>query len=201
MTAKNGHGKTKAGGNRARAARKGEGRPSAYHPSFAEWGAEMCKLGATDSDLARVFKVTTQTIYNWQVEHPEFLDAIMQGKDFFDDKIERSLAHRALGYTFNSEKVFQHQGEIVRAEVLEHIPPDVTAQIFWLKNRRKEQWNTPSEVSTQAFSLIEQLVRMATARMIDGQARESGDGRDHGDGSRMDPVAALLRAPGAAGNT
>jgi hypothetical protein len=39
-----------------------------------------------------------------------------------------------------SEKVFQFQGQIIRAETKEHVPPDTTAGIFWLKNRRPEAW-------------------------------------------------------------
>jgi hypothetical protein len=34
----------------------------------------------------------------------------------------------------------------VYASFVEHVPPDPTSMIFWLKNRRKEQWREKSEV-------------------------------------------------------
>jgi hypothetical protein len=56
-----------------------------------------------------------------------------------------SLYHKAVGYTFESEKIFQHQGEIIRAPVREHVAPDTTAAIFWLKNRRPADWRDKQE--------------------------------------------------------
>ena len=44
------------------------------------------------------------------------------------------------GYTHDAVKIFQHQGEPVRVPYREHVPPDTTAAIFWLKNRRPEEW-------------------------------------------------------------
>jgi CheY-like chemotaxis protein len=48
---------------------------------------------------------------------------------------------RAVGYSFNSEKIFCNKdGEVTRVPIVEHVPPDVTAQIFWLKNRKPTEW-------------------------------------------------------------
>lgn len=116
------------------------GRPTAYKPQYAEQAEKLCKLGATDIEIADFFAVTDRTIYRWQAEYPEFCQALKVGKETADDRVERSLYHRASGYTFDSEKVFQFQGAIVRAKTREHVPPDTTAAIFWLKNRRREDW-------------------------------------------------------------
>jgi hypothetical protein len=51
-----------------------------------------------------------------------------------DARVEQSLYQRAVGYSFKSEKVFCNKdGEVTRVPIVEHVPPDVTAQIFWLK--------------------------------------------------------------------
>lgn len=121
------------------------GRPSKYKPEFAKQAEHLCKLGATDYELAQFFKVSDRTIYRWQTEHDEFCQALKAGKAESDERVERSLYHKATGYTFTSEKVFQFQGEIVRAQVTEHVPPDATSMIFWLKNRRPEQWRDVKE--------------------------------------------------------
>lgn len=116
------------------------GRPSKYKDTFAKQAEKLCALGATDEDLADFFEVGIRTIANWKAQHEDFLHALKGGKDQADDRVERSLYQRAVGYSFDSEKVFNNKGEIVRAKTREHCPPDVTAQIFWLKNRRQTDW-------------------------------------------------------------
>lgn len=127
------------------------GRPSKYKPEFAGQAEKLCKLGATDIEVADFFGVSDRTIYRWQADHEEFCQALKAGKDECDDRVERSLYHKAVGYTFDSEKVFQHQGEIVRAPVKEHVPPSDTAAIFWLKNRRPDQWRDAKDVNIRKY--------------------------------------------------
>lgn len=116
------------------------GRPSPYKPEFAEQAAKLCELGATDYELAKFFNVCTRTVQRWRIEHEEFCRAVIAGKDAADERVERSLYNRAVGYTFESEKVFQFQGAIVRAATEEHVPPDPGAAMNWLKNRRADKW-------------------------------------------------------------
>jgi hypothetical protein len=116
------------------------GRPSSYKPEFAEQAAKLCALGATDIEVADFFGVSDRTIYRWQAQFPEFCQALKSGKEAPNDRVERSLYHRAVGYSFDSVKIFQHQGVIVEAPYREHVPPDTTAAIFWLKNRRPDLW-------------------------------------------------------------
>lgn len=123
------------------------GRPTDYKPEYVEQARKLCELGATDVELADFFDVSIRTIANWQAAHSEFLQALKAGKDVADNRVERSLYHKAVGYTFESEKIFQFQGEIVRTQTREHVPPSDTAMIFWLKNRRKDDWRDRQEVT------------------------------------------------------
>lgn len=115
-------------------------RPSEYDPRFVAIAAKMCALGGTDRDLAEALEVDERTVQRWRARHEEFAAACTAGKTHADDRVERSLYSRAVGYTFDSEKLFCHEGEVIRAPIIEHVPPDVTACIFWLKNRRPELW-------------------------------------------------------------
>jgi hypothetical protein len=127
---------------------KAPGRPPKYQAGFAAQAEKICKLGATNAELADFFEVSIRTIERWCVEHDEFSRAVKEGKEPADDRVERSLFQRAVGYSFDSEKVFQFQGEVIRAPVREHVPPDTTAAIFWLKNRRRDQWRDRTESVT-----------------------------------------------------
>lgn len=116
------------------------GRPTAYQTTFAGQAAKLCALGATDYELAVFFGVDTATIHRWKHVYDEFCDAVRCGKDQADERVARSLFNRAVGYSFESEKVFQFQGAIVRAPTVEHVPPDPSAAMNWLKNRRPDEW-------------------------------------------------------------
>lgn len=137
------------GTKRAKAAKaetkRGRGRPSAFRPEFIAQAKSLCELGATDFQIAKALQIDVATFYRWRNSFPEFCDALKTAKYVADEAVERSLYHRATGYTFEAEEVFQHQGKIIRAKVIKHIPPDTTAMIFWLKNRRPQQWRDRQE--------------------------------------------------------
>ncbi|HGM5043068.1 TPA: terminase [Stenotrophomonas maltophilia] len=121
------------------------GRPSKYKPELDEQAEKLCRLGATDKEIAAFFGVRESTLNNWKLKHPSFVESLKRGKDEVDGLVEQSLFRRAMGYSHQSEKVFQYQGAIVRAKTVEHYPPDTTACIFWLKNRQPDSWRDKRE--------------------------------------------------------
>jgi hypothetical protein len=130
------------------------GRPSLYKPEYAGLARKFCLLGATNDDLARSFDVATSTIGKWLAEEPKFSDAVKEGREEADANVARSLYRRALGYSHKAEKILavaQGNGAgstVERHEYTEHYPPDTTAAIFWLKNRRPDKWREKLEVAS-----------------------------------------------------
>lgn len=122
------------------------GAPTAYKPEFADQAAKLCALGATDMELADFFEVDTRTIYRWKHSHEAFCQAVIAGKDQADARVERALYNRAVGYSFQSEKIFNEKGTIIRAPVIEHVPPDTGAAFNWLKNRKPAEWRDKQQV-------------------------------------------------------
>lgn len=100
----------------------------------------MCELGATDADIIEALGVARSTFYKWRLENKAFSDALKVGKDPSDDRVEATLYQKAVGYTQQNVKIFQFQGEEVVVPYTEIVAPDTTAAIFWLKNRRPDQW-------------------------------------------------------------
>lgn len=147
-------------------------RPSKYDPTFCDQARKLCKLGATDIEVADFFGVNVATLYRWKNDHPSFCEALKEGKTEADARVVDSLYHRAVGYSYDSEKVFQFQGAIIRAPVREHVPPDTTACIFWLKNRQAADWRdkqehehrfgTTSEMSDEELAAIVRRSRERT---------------------------------------
>jgi hypothetical protein len=123
------------------AARARGGRPSSYKPEYAKMAFYLCKLGATDADLAEAFGVSVVTIDNWKIKFFEFLGSLKGGKEEANIRVERALFARATGYSYDAVKIFHTKdGKIIKVPYTEHVPPDVTACIFWLKNRRSDRW-------------------------------------------------------------
>jgi len=121
---------------------KPNGRPSSYKPEYDAQVEKLCLLGATDMEIADFFEVSVRTINNWKANYPSFLHSLKVGKEALDDRVERSLYQKAVGYKHEAVKIFMPAGasEPVYAPYIEHIAPDTTACIFWLKNRRQQQW-------------------------------------------------------------
>jgi hypothetical protein len=116
------------------------GRPSSYQPEYAEKTLVLCKNGATVREVAEFFEVTERTIHNWSHEFPEFFQALKTGRETADARVEQSLYRRALGYSFDSVHISAWQGVAIQTPIVQHVPPDVTAAIFWLKNRKPQEW-------------------------------------------------------------
>ncbi len=139
------------------------GRPTLYDDSYPKQAAKLCALGATDQELADFFEVDRATIYRWKHDHPEFCDAIVIAKDAADNRVERSLYQRAVGYEQDEVKIFQNGGDPVYAPFRAKIAPDTTAQIFWLKNRKKHEWRDRHEFAGDpdnpiGFALVEMVI-------------------------------------------
>lgn len=122
---------------------------------YGEWLTEdgltmieaWAREGLTEEQIARKMGVSARTLGAWKVAHAPILQALKRGKAPVDTKVENALLRRALGYQY--EEVTEElrkdpeTGEMalqVTKRVLKHVSPDVTAQIYWLKNRRPDKW-------------------------------------------------------------
>lgn len=118
------------------------GRPTEYKEAYVEGARKLARLGATDAEIADFFAIDVRTLYRWKNTHDAFCQALKAGKDEADERVERALYHRAIGYEQEEVKIFMPGGasEPVYAPYVAKIAPDVTAAIFWLKNRRPQEW-------------------------------------------------------------
>lgn len=122
------------------------GRPTAYKEEYAELAYKFSLLGATDVKMAEFFGVTEDTLRAWKNRHPEFLGSITRGKAQADAEVADRLYQRAKGYTHPEEKIFNNNGEILRAQTLKHYPPDTQAASLWLRNRQPKIWRDKQEI-------------------------------------------------------
>ena len=129
----------------------------------------LARRGCTEAQISEVLGIAKSTLNNWKGQI-EFLDSLKRSKDVADDLVERSLFERALGYEFAEEQVIGiGRGEQEVVQVRRRLPPDVTAYIFWLKNRRRDQWRDRSECKHAGALTLEELVTNSRAPCDDSR--------------------------------
>lgn len=128
-------------------------RPSKYRPEFVEQACKLCKLGLTDKEIAKFFEVSEQTLNAWKQQYPEFLESLKGGKTLADAEVASKLFHRATGYEHPDTDIRVVNGVIVETPLIKHYPPDTTAAIFWLKNRRPDLWREKVEPEDKGVDL------------------------------------------------
>lgn len=126
---------------------KPKGRPSTFTASIQELLRFMYEHGYTDKQVALQVGVNESTVNNWKKKHPDFFKSLKEWKSTADNQVEASLFQRAIGYDTEETKVFcTKDGSIKTHTMKKHYAPDVTAQIFWLKNRQPDKWRDKQEI-------------------------------------------------------
>lgn len=109
-----------------------------YHP-LAAWTLAIKGMG--DKEIAAELRISTATLASWKNIHADFLSLLKEGKGIANAKVEHSLYKRATGYKFKKRKKTVDVFGNAKTEVsVEHVVPDVQAQIFWLNKRDPANW-------------------------------------------------------------
>ena len=121
--------------------------------------------GLSDEQISHNMGIAYCTLREWKDKFPAIAAALKKGKAPVDFEVENALLKSALGHIvkvkkpIKVKKVQMKVGEgrietetVEYAEEEVYIPPNSTAQIFWLKNRRPEQWRDKREVKADVNS-------------------------------------------------
>ena len=97
--------------------------------------------GLTDKQIAKNIGITERTFTEWKSRFSSIYSALKKGKAPVDFEVENALLKRALGYDYKEIiKEIDNNGKQHVREITKHMPPDVGAAVFWLKNRRRDKW-------------------------------------------------------------
>jgi len=100
----------------------------------------------TLSEIAKRVGVSEKTFIAWRKTYPEIEQAIKDGKEIVDYRVESALLKVALGYSTTDVKTIisppdKNGNRAIRVEKTEkEVPPNPTAIMCWLNNRKPEQW-------------------------------------------------------------
>lgn len=137
--------------------------------------------GLTEAQIAHNMGISVSSLADWKNKYPQLLDALKKGKAPVDIEVENALLKSARGHTqiirkpikvkterqvVGEGKVVEEHIEYVDEEV--YIPPQVVAQIFWLKNRRPDKWK--DKVEQTVITEVEDLTPLV--EMLNGSENE-----------------------------
>jgi chloramphenicol 3-O-phosphotransferase len=121
--------------------------------------------------------------FAWRFRHEEFRNAMTLGRQGMLERVKSAYFSRAVGYTYESEKVqILANGTVVRAPIVEHVPPDTSAAWNLMKNLEPHVWrdkietqvnNTFSLVDLVALSMEPRAKKAEQAKVIEVQANRA----------------------------
>lgn len=119
--------------------------------------------GLTDEQIADNIGISRSTLNSWKDKYSDISDTLKRGKEVVDRQVENALLKRALGYEY-TETTREYIPELdemkTTKKVTKRVAPDITAQIFWLKNRKPDKWrdklnrDCSSEDETEGVEII-----------------------------------------------
>lgn len=100
--------------------------------------------GLIDKQIAKNLGISVASLNSYKLQHLEFLAALKKGKEVIDFEVENALLKRALGFEYEEVQISKEndcgdiKSKVVKTTKI--VVPDVTAQIYWLKNRKPDKW-------------------------------------------------------------
>ena len=113
----------------------------------------LAREGLTRREIASKLNISYSTLNRWIKQYPDFKRAMRVGRDMSDSKVEESLYKRACGFQtveivedYKTDPATGDQVLVGSKKIIKDIPPDTTAQIYWLKNRQRDKWKDKWEI-------------------------------------------------------
>ena len=96
--------------------------------------------GLTMEQISKNMDISPTTLYDWRNKQSKIADALKRSRELADIEVENALYKRAIGYDYEEETVEDGPKGKKIIHTKKCVAPDVTAQIFWLKNRKPAVW-------------------------------------------------------------
>lgn len=107
--------------------------------------------GLTGEQIAHNIGIHRSTFCGWIDKYEDVADAVSRGREVVDVEVENALLRAAMGYRSVEEIEEMIDGEmVVVRRITKDVPPNATAMVFWLKNRKPDVWRERKDVSMTA---------------------------------------------------
>lgn len=111
------------------------------------------RSGLTDEQICKNMGIASKTFYTWKKKYPQFEQSLKRGKEIIDFQVENALFKRAMGYAYNEvtkELIPDRETGVPKLTtvkiVKKEVPPDTTAIMAWLNNRKPNEWRKQNDL-------------------------------------------------------
>lgn len=102
------------------------------------------KSGLSEKQISQNMGIAYSTLKEWKKKYSALSASLKKGKEVTDFEVENAMHKSAIGYFVEETKTYITETNGVQTKKIEKykkwIPPNSTAQIFWLKNRKPDVW-------------------------------------------------------------
>ena len=121
------------------------------------------RQGLTDEQIAKNIGISKVTFYDWLKKYPNISNSLKKGKAPVDFEVENALLKRAIGFEYEETETIIEEIDGKQKKRVKKIKkvalPETSAIIFWLKNRKPEQWRKMN-------SVVENKLRAETEKLL-----------------------------------
>lgn len=145
-------------------------------PKYGRWITKQglalingwAKSGLTEEQIAHNMGVSRSTLSKYKNELPDILNALKTGKEVADFEVENALYQRALGSeTIEVVEEYDEDGNLKGSKkTFKAVQGDTTAMIFWLKNRKPDEWRD------KRFQEVNAEVKGEIANPFEGMSKQ-----------------------------
>lgn len=139
------------------------GRKTKYDPdTFPLLTEGMARDGMIDKDIANDLGVSEYTFYIYLKKYPKFVEALKKGRAPVNTRLENNVIKLADGYEYEEttrETIIGPDGKIIKEKtVTKHLPPNLGANAFILKNRLPDKWKDRQHVEADVTNHLGKLI-------------------------------------------
>lgn len=143
------------------------------------------KAGSTITSACEAVGIHRDTLYEWMNTKSDVSDTIKKAMAIPDKKVENALFKSATGSFRYTERHYEQikdaEGKITEMKLIKTIKkralPNVTAQIFYLKNRKPEEWKDKHDLELSGGLEIKAEDIWKARKKADQKKRENGSGK------------------------
>ena len=126
--------------------------------------------GLTNEQIAKNIGVTRKTLQEWIKKYSDISNALKKGKEVVDIEVENALLKRALGYEYEEVKTYIEEVDGKKKKRVEktvkHVPADVSAAIFWLRNRKGFVWSNRDAIEAKRIEAEIAKLKAETEKLL-----------------------------------
>ena len=126
-------------------------------------------MALTEDQISHNIGISRTTLYNWKTKNIDILNALKKRKRSCRHRSRERFIQKSGGYDYEETTI---EKGIETKRITKHMPGDTTAMIYWLKNRKPQQWRERRELeNVEVMEKLDQLLEAQQNAQLDSKTK------------------------------